>query len=102
MRKYPLSWTKAAAIAGAALLLSGCGGDADQAANDAGANTADANAMLDETGNDASAMESATNAADTAPVANTGSQGTDSPDVLGNTSGGDTGGNTAESNVSGM
>jgi len=31
-----------------------------------------------------------------------GSQGTDATNVLGNSSGGDTGGNTVESNVSGM
>ena len=88
------------ALAGAALIVAACGGDdaADEAAND----SLDSNLMLEQPMNDASAMESAANALEPAPPADTGNQGTDSTDVLGNTSGGDTGGNTVESNVSGM
>ena len=89
------------AIAGAALLAAACGGDGDEAANQAMANEADANLMLNAPANDASALESAINAAEPT-IGENGSQGTDAVDVLGNTSGGDTGGNTAESNVSGM
>ena len=46
------------------------------------------------------ALESAVNATDPV-VTDTGNQGTDAPAVLGNTSGGDTGGNTV-GNVSAM
>lgn len=90
-------WTM---IASAALLVAGCGGG-DEATNAADVNALDANAMLDQPGNDASAMETAANAAEPA-VTDTGNQGADSTDVLGNTSGGDTGGNTIDSNISGM
>ena len=99
-------WMKAArmaAIAGAMLLMPACGDDGGEAANDAAANMIDSNAMLAEPANDASAMEAAVNATEPAPVTtNTGDQGNDSTDVLGETSGGDTGGNTVESNIGGM
>lgn len=85
-----------AMVAGAALLLAGCG-TGDDAANRADANALDANVMLAEPGNDASAMESAVNA--TEPVDANSSEGGN--DVLGETRGGDTGGNTIESNSSG-
>ena len=85
-----------AMVAGAALLAAGCG-TGDDAANRADANALDANLMLEEPGNDASAMESAVNA--TEPVVANASEGGN--DVLGETRGGDTGGNTIESNASG-
>ena len=101
----PDSWMKAAraaAIAGAVLLMPACGDDGGEAANDA-ANMTESNAMLAEPANDASAMEAAVNATEPAPVTtNTGEPGNDSTDVLGETSGGDTGGNTVESNIGGM
>ncbi|HWT11437.1 MAG TPA: hypothetical protein VN231_01640 [Allosphingosinicella sp.] len=94
---------RAAAIAGAALLAAACGGAGDGAANDAVANALDSDLMLDAPANDASAMESAANAGDPAPVAaDNGSEETNAADPLGETSGGDTGGNTVDSNVSGM
>lgn len=102
MRDFLLRTTRVAAIAGAALLVTACGGDSDEAANEAAANATDAGQLLDAPANDASAMEAAMNASEPAPPAAAGNQGTDSSDVLGNTSGGDTGGNTVESNVSGM
>lgn len=91
-----------AAVAGAALLVTACGGGDDEAADQGGANAADANMMIDAPANDASALESAANAVDPMAPAENGSEGTDSTNVLGNGSGGDTGGDTAESNVSGM
>jgi len=87
-----------ALAAGAALLVAGCGGG--DATNAADTNTLDANVLLEQPVNDASALESAVNATDPV-VTDTGNQGTDSPPVLGNTSGGDTGGNTV-GNVSAM
>lgn len=78
--------------AGAALLVAACS-DGGDTTNDAEANNLDANLLLDQPVNDASAMESAVNATDPV-VTETGNQATDTPPVLGNSSGGDTGGNT--------
>jgi hypothetical protein len=78
--------------AGTVLLVAACGGGGD-ATNAAEANNLDANLLLDQPVNDASAMESAVNATDPV-VTESGNQATDSSPVLGNTSGGDTGGNT--------
>ncbi len=89
-----------ALLAGTVLLIGGCGGS-DEAANATDSNALDANLMLDQPGNDASAMESMANATEPM-VTETGNQGTDATDVLGNTSGGDTGGNTVGGNVSAM
>jgi hypothetical protein len=88
-----------ALAAGAALLVAGCGGGGD-ATNATDTNTLDANVLLEQPVNDASALESAVNATDPV-VPDTGNQATDAPAVLGNTSGGDTGGNTV-GNVSAM
>ncbi len=88
-----------ALLAGAVLLVGGCGGD--EATNTADANTLDANLLLDQPANDASALESAANASEPV-VTDTGNQGTDATEILGNTSGGDTGGNTVGGNVSAM
>lgn len=101
MRDSLVRAARAAMVAGAVLLAAGCGDDGGDAANDAGANMVDANAMLSEPANDASAMEAAVNAVEPAPVANSGA-GNDSTGVLGETSGGDTGGNTVDGNISGM
>ena len=101
----PGSWmkaVKAAMIAGAALSMPACGDDGGEATEAAGANKIDGNAMLAEPANDASAMESAVNATEPAPVVNGTEPGNDAGGVLGETSGGDTGGNTVESNVSAM
>ncbi len=102
MRRTWKKAAKAAMIAGAALALAACGDEGGEANEEAGASTADANAMLAGPGNDASAMESAANATEPAPVANATEPGNDTTGVLGETSGGDTGGNTVESNVSAM
>ena len=88
-----------AMLAGAALLVAGCS-RGDNGAENNMANTLDANLMLEQPGNDQSAMESAANASE--PVADTNNLSADSNNVLGDTSGGDTGGNTVDSNVSGM
>ena len=81
-----------ALAAGAALLVAGCGEGGD-ATNATDTNTLDANVLLEQPVNDASALESAVNATDPV-VTDAGNQATDAPAVLGNTSGGDTGGNT--------
>ena len=90
-----------AMIAGAALLATACG-DSGEATNNSGVEALESNLMLDTLGNDASALESVGNATEPLPPIETGNQSTNSSDVLGETSGGDTGGNTVESNVSGM
>ena len=98
MRDLLTRSSRLALAGGAALLIAGCGGG-DDAANVADANALDANTLLDEPTNDASAMESVANATEPA-ITDTGNQSSNSTDVLGNTSGGDTGGNTVESNIS--
>ena len=85
-------------IAGAALLAASCGGG-NEATADNNLSAEDANAMLEQPGNDQSAMESAANISEPVPTAN---DSTDANSVLGDTTGGDTGGNTVDSNVSGM
>ena len=102
MRDFRIKAAMAAMIAGASLLAAACGSESDDAANDAGANVADSNAMLVEPANDASAMESAVNATEPAPPANDSGATNETGGVLGETSGGDTGGNTVDSNVTGM
>lgn len=84
---------------GAALLVAGCGGSGD-AGNATDTEALDANVLLEQPVNDASALESAVNATDPV-VTDTGNQAADAPAVLGNSSGGDTGGNTV-GNVSAM
>lgn len=88
--------SRAALIAGATLVLSACGGG--EKAADNGANELDANAMMAEPANDMSAMEGAANA--TEPLPEPGNDSGD--DVLGETEGGDTGGETVETNTPGM
>ncbi len=101
--RHSYSFTlRLAAAAGAALLVAACGGGGDEAANQSGGDATDANMMMEAPANDASALEAAANATQPAAPDANGSQGTDAADVLGNGSGGDTGGNTVESNVSGM
>jgi hypothetical protein len=96
-----LSRTGIAAIAaGLALAVSACG-DSEQATDDAANNMIDANALFDEPANDASAMESVTNVEEPLPEIEAGNA-SETENVLGETSGGDTGGNTVDSNVSGM
>lgn len=85
---------------GAALLAAGCGGGNDATTED-NATALDANLMLEQPGNDQSAVESAANATEPMP-ADTGNMTTESNAVLGDTSGGDTGGNTVDSNITGM
>jgi hypothetical protein len=89
MRKFNLL-----IAAGAAVALAACG--SEPAVNNTSGNEVDANMMLEEPANDASAMESMGNATETAPVDNTVSNETEETD------GGDTGGNNVESNTVGM
>lgn|GEM_PF-5672207 len=85
---------KAAVIAGAALALAACGGEAS--VNNYAGNELEANTSLDELGNDASAMEAAGNVAEApAPADN-------AADDAGEDDGGDSGGNNVESNTVGM
>ena len=97
-----LATTAAWGAAGAAaLLVAACGGDADDTEN-AGAEPLNAAEMLSTPANDASALESVAGTPEPAaePVVNEAA-GNEAVPVLGETSGGDTGGNTVESNVSG-
>jgi len=82
----------------AASLLAGC--NSRPAATTNTANTNIGNMTMDAPMNDQSAMESATNAGLAAPPPANSSNS--SGDVLGETRGGDTGGNTVQSNVTGM
>ena len=100
MRHFLTCTGRLAIVAGASLLVAGCGGGGE-ATNGAAVNAMDSNLMIDEPANDADAMESAVNAPELTPVTNAG-EGADGNAVLGETDGGDTGGNTVDSNVSGM
>lgn len=91
----PILAVKTALVAGAALALAACGGEPP--VNNYAGNDLEANASFEELGNDASAMETASNAADTvAPTDNAADNATGEDD------GGDTGGNNVESNTVGM
>ena len=100
MRELLNRGSRLALAAGAALLLTGCGEGGD-ATNAADANTLDANLLLQQPANDASALESAVNATEPV-VTDTGNLSTNATDVPGTRSGGDTGGNTMDRNVSAM
>lgn len=104
MRDLFSATARMAFVAGAALLVAACGGGTDEeaGANNVAADELDSNLMLEAPANDASALETTMNVPEPEPTLNTGTTGTDASDVLGNTSGGDTGGNTVESNVTGM
>lgn len=86
-------------LAGAALLVAGCSGSED-ADNAVDANALDANLLLDQPLNDASAMESAANAIE--PETTNAGEAGNASEMLGETRGGDTGGNVIESNTSAM
>lgn len=90
--------TRIALAAGTALALAACG-DGESADN--AANAVDSNLMFEEPANDQSALESAYNATEPMPVMDDANAGGD-VDASGETDGGDTGGNTLESNVAGM
>jgi hypothetical protein len=106
-------------ICAASLLLAACGGG--EQSNEAAISEGDSNVMLEQIGNDASALEAAGAAAPMDSVdevggnlAAPGPSASESPSpppasqtgasepVLGETSGGDTGGNTVQGNVSGL
>ena len=92
----------AALVAGFALAVAACGGDTDTG-NEAEANLAESNMILDEPTNDASALESTVeDSVAESPFVNSFENETQEAPPLGETSGGDTGGNTVDSNVSGM
>ena len=111
MRDRLIRPSGAAMLAAALLVLAGCG--REDAHNQAADNGLGNDLGLETVGNDASAMEAAGTAAPAdsstgGPAANmTGTAtgngtGSGDPGVLGDTSGGDTGGNSADSNVTGM
>ena len=114
MRAHLPLLVKSSFIVPAAIALASCGGGAEEA-NEA-ASTIDSNVMFERIGNDASALEAAANATPVLPASEPAnesgatedddapSQGASEPrdqPVLGETSGGDTGGNTVEGNVTG-
>ena len=89
-------------VAGLALAVAGCGG-ASEPAEEADANLAESNLILFEPAYDASAMESADEVTQPVDVLeNTTANEAEATEPLGETSGGDTGGNTVDNNVSGM
>ena len=92
-----LSTTRMSIIAGSALFVAACGGS-ETTVNAGAANDLESNMMLDSPGNDASAMESVGNIAEPLPTANLGEAETNMADDAG----GDTGGETVDSNVAGM
>lgn len=92
-----LSTTRFSIVAGSALFVASCGGAEAPVAENA-ANELESNLILDAPANDASALESVeTIEAPPPPVANLGAD-----EVLGETTGGDTGGNTVDNDVAGM
>ena len=102
MRDIPSRSATFAFVAGLALAVAGCGG-ASEPAEEAGTNLGDSNMILDEPANDASAMESAAEVTQPVDVIeNSSANESVETEPLGETSGGDTGGNTVDSNVSGM
>ena len=102
MRNSHVRGGSLAVIAGLSLTLAACGGGSSEATNAADANAMDANLMFEEPANDASALESVANVTETSPVTNLVDEAGNEAGPLGETSGGDTGGNTVESNVAGM
>ncbi len=94
MRTLFITTGRSAMLAGAALIVSACSGG--ESAPNVADNSAD-NMLLEEPANDASALESAANASELVPLDNAANV-VEAPA----TSGGDTGGNSLESNVTGM
>jgi hypothetical protein len=85
-------------VAGAALFVAACG-QGNEAANVGAANDLDSNLMLDEPGNDASAMESAANVVEPMPTANVDETANETAPPP---SGGDAAADPVDSNISGM
>jgi len=107
MRHLPARVAAGSMIAGAALLVAACDRGGESAAGNLTDNGIGNELTLEGPGNDASAMEAAAQAAPSEPApaanaANSSGAGGNETDPLGDTSGGDTGGNTIQSNVSGM
>jgi len=92
----------AALIAGLALAVSACGGGSQEANETSDSNMLDSNALFEEPANDASAMESVTNVEEPMPDLSAPGNASETSNEVRETEGGDTGGNTVESNVSGM
>ncbi len=91
----PIFPARAALAAAAVLALAACGGETT--VNNTAGNELDANVMLEEPANDASALEAAGNAVEAPPPADNATN-----EAEGETEGGDTGGNNVESNTVGM
>lgn len=87
-----------ALVAGVALAVAGCG--SRPAATNTAANAAGIANDLSMPMNDASAIETTANASTTPPPSNMSNSADTQP--IGPTSGGDTGGNTVQSNIAGM
>ena len=98
MRNLHTLARRTATIAAGALLAA-CGGDA---VDEPAVNAIDAETTLDEPGNDASALESAVIDPAPAPATNAGGTADNESEAIGETSGGDTGGNSVDGNVAGM
>ena len=108
MRRTKIATPAYVLVVSAALALAGCGGGETEA-NNAATSQIDSNIMFEQLGNDASALEAAGNAAPMPPAneeaasdedggvaaSGTTANNSDQP-VLGETSGGDTGGNTVQ------
>ena len=89
-------FTRLLLISGAALAVTACGGGGetvDESANQ----SLDSNLLFEQPANDASALESVADAPEPVPATEESTtNSTDDAPVTGNSSGGDTGGNTAE------
>jgi uncharacterized caspase-like protein len=94
-----LTFAGRAATIAAAAMLTACGSDAGE---EPALNTFETETTLDEPANDASALESAVIDPSPAPVTNAGGTAESESEVVGETSGGDTGGNSVDGNVEGM
>lgn len=94
MRTLIVTAGRVAMLASAALIVTACSGS--ESTSNTADNVAD-NMLLEEPANDASALESAANATEPLPFDNAANL-VEAPA----TSGGDTGGNSVESNVTGM
>jgi len=99
MRTFFGKW---AVLTGLALLIPACGDDAP-VANEAAVNAPEGNFMLDSPGNDASAMESVNDATEPAHLSSENDAAPTEPPpgenaaaVLGESEGGDTGGNVTD------
>ncbi|GAA4817031.1 hypothetical protein GCM10023232_11520 [Sphingosinicella ginsenosidimutans] len=93
-----ISTLRVSMVAASALFVAACGGHGGEAANNT-ASDLDSNLMIDQAGNDSSAMESVANAPAPAPIVN---DTTMSNEAATDTGAGTAAGDTVDSNVAGM